>query len=100
MKKKYELILSGSEYGASCHDLSKDEYNSLKSIDLNLNDISNSINEYDPWATNFWDVSKPLNDENLIISLKEVDLDDFLFKVKPSGFISPEPLFDPRRGLL
>ena len=68
--KKYELILEGNEYGASGHNLSIDEFNSLKSIEKNLNNISSVIVDYDPWSTNYWNVSKPLNDEQLNLVLK------------------------------
>ena len=67
--KTYTIIIEGTEYGASGHDLSKKEFDSLKTNSSDLSDIQTVIAEYDPWNTNFWSVSKPLKDAKLAISL-------------------------------
>ena len=71
--KKYTIIIEGTEYGASGHDLSKKEFNSLKTNISDLSDIQTIIAEYDPWNTNFWSLSKPLKDSKLNISLLSAD---------------------------
>jgi hypothetical protein len=83
--KKYELTLEGNEYGASGHNLSIDEFNSLKSIDKNLDNISNLIEDYDPWSTNHWNVSKPLNDEQLNLVLKN-EMDSIVWNSKSNEY--------------
>ena len=67
--KKYTIIIEGTEYGASGHDLSKKEFNSLKTNLSDLSDIQTIIAEYDPWNTNFSCLSKPLKDSKLNICL-------------------------------
>jgi len=46
--KKHDLTQAGNEYGASGHNLSIDQFNSLKSVDENSDNISNLIKDYNP----------------------------------------------------
>ena len=68
--KKYQIIIEGIEYGASGHNLSKKEFDSLINTGKNLSDIQTVIPDYEPWSPNFWSVSKPLKNDKLVISLK------------------------------
>lgn len=45
--KKYQIIIEGTEYGASGHDLSKKEFDSLKTTSSDLSDIQTVIADYE-----------------------------------------------------
>ena len=68
--KKYQIIIDGIEYGASGHNLSKKEFDSLINTVKNLSDIQTVLPNYEQWSPNFWSVSKPLKNDKLVISLK------------------------------
>jgi hypothetical protein len=46
--KKYQIIIEGIEYGASGHNLSKKEFDSLINTGKNLSDIQTVLPNYEP----------------------------------------------------
>jgi hypothetical protein len=65
IKVKFE----GYEIVGTGHDISKNDWKLLSNTDINFGNISEVVNNYDPWSTNYFQVSGPLIDENLIIKV-------------------------------
>ena len=64
-----KLIFEGYEIGGSVHDVSENEWRQLSQLELNLENITQIIDEYDRWSTNFFELSRPLIDASLTIKV-------------------------------
>lgn len=53
-----ELIFEGFEIGGSVHDVSENEWTQLSQLDLNFESITQIVDDYDCWSTNFFELSK------------------------------------------
>ena len=49
--------------------ISKDEWKQLSNKEINYDNICEVVNSYDPWSTNYFEITRPLIDENLIIKV-------------------------------
>lgn len=61
----------GFEIGATGHDLTKNQFNLLKKDTVNLKNIVNVLEEYDIWSTNYFNISRPIIDDSLIIEVTD-----------------------------
>ena len=64
-----KIKFEGFEIAATGHDISKEEWLKLSNKDLNHPNICEVIDNYDPWSTNYFEISRPLIDENLTIEV-------------------------------
>lgn len=64
-----QIKFEGYEIGGTGHDISKDEWKQLSNKEINYDNICEVVNSYDRWSTNYFEISRPLIDENLIIKV-------------------------------
>ena len=64
-----KIKFEGFEIAGTGHDISKEEWLKLSNKDLNHPNICEVIDNYDPWSTNYFEISRPLIDENLTIEV-------------------------------
>ena len=64
-----QVKFEGYEIGGTGHDISKDEWKQLSNKEINYDNICEVVNSYDRWSTNYFEISRPLIDENLIIKV-------------------------------
>ena len=67
------IKVNGFEIGATGHDITQNQLLKLKTQELNLTNISNVVNDYDPWSTNYFEISGPVIDNNLEINVYDGD---------------------------
>lgn len=73
-----KLKFIGYEIGATGHDISKQEFQLLKSKELIAEKINEHIENYDVWNANYFSISRPIIDQNLSIEVLD-DNDNILW---------------------
>ena len=64
-----QLKFEGYEIGGTGHDITKDEWKKLSNKEINYDHICEVVTNYDCWSTNYFEISRPLIDENLVLKV-------------------------------
>ena len=63
------IRFQGYEISATGHNLTQEQLELLKSQELNHSNVDSVIQGYDPWSTNYFQISGPVVDESLMIQI-------------------------------
>ena len=68
-----QLKFEGYGIGGSGHDITKDEWKKLSNKEISYDHICEVVTNYDCWSTNYFEISRPLIDENLVLKVFDDD---------------------------